>query len=51
VRFSLASDDFRPVINADGVERLALDGFKFTQVPGVKMSFATTNVGKLIQIP
>lgn len=51
VRFSLTLDDLRPVINADRVERLTLDEFKFTQVPGVTMPFATTNVGKLIRIP
>lgn len=51
VRFSLTTDDLRPVINADRVEKLTLDGFKFTKVPGVTTSFATTDVGKLIQIP
>lgn len=51
VRFSLAADDFRPVISADRVERLNLDGFKFTRVPGVAEPMVTTNVGKLIQNP
>lgn len=51
VRFSLASDDFRPVINADRVERLVLDGFKFTHMPGVAEPIVTTNVGKLLQTP
>jgi len=51
VRFSLASDDFRPVINADRIERLNLDGFKFTQVPGVTAPLVTTNVGRLVQSP
>jgi polygalacturonase len=47
VRFSLTSDDFRPVINADRVERLNLDSFKFTRVPGVTQAIVTTNVSKL----
>jgi polygalacturonase len=51
VRLSLASDDFRPVINADRVERLNLDGFKFTRVPGVTEPIITTNIGKLSQSP
>ncbi|MGI8604425.1 MAG: glycoside hydrolase family 28 protein [Verrucomicrobiales bacterium] len=51
VRFSLASDDLRPVISADRVERLNLDGFKFTRVPGVTEPIVTTNVGKLTQTP
>jgi len=50
-RFILTSDDLRPAINADRVDRLTLDGFKFTRVPGVTMPFVTTNVGKLIQNP
>ena len=50
VRFSLAADDLRPVITADRVERLNLEGFKFTRVPGVPEPLITTNVGKLIQI-
>ncbi len=48
VRLSLASDDFRPVLVADGVKRLNLDGFKFTRVPGVKEPLLTTNVGRII---
>ena len=51
VRFSLASDDFRPVISADHVERLILDGFRFTRVPGVTEPIASTNIGKLLQSP
>jgi hypothetical protein len=51
VRFSLASDDFRPVVNADGVERLTLDGFKFTRVRGVTEPLVTTNIGRLLQSP
>ncbi len=51
VRFSLAADDLRPVMSADRVERLTLDGFKFTRVPGVSEPIVTTNVGKLSQRP
>jgi hypothetical protein len=51
VRLSLASDDFRPVLHADRVERLNLDGFKFARVPGVTEPMVTTNVGRLIQQP
>ena len=49
VRLSLAEDDFRPVLDADGVGRLNLDGFKFTRVPGVSEPLVATNVGKLMQ--
>jgi Pectate lyase superfamily protein len=51
VRLSLAENDFRPVLDADGVERLNLDGFKFTRLPGVAEPLVTTNVGKLTQNP
>ncbi len=51
VRFSLASDDFRPVIHAERVEQLKLDGLKFPRVPGVKESIVTRNVGSLLQNP
>jgi len=51
VRFSLAADDSRPVLHADRVDRLSLDNFKFTRVPGVTEPFFTTNVRKLIQTP
>jgi polygalacturonase len=47
VRLSLARDDFRPVILADRVQRLNLDNFKFSHVPGVTEPLATTNVGKV----
>ena len=40
-RFSLAADDFRPVIHADGVERLTLDNFKFTRVAGITEPITT----------
>ncbi len=45
-RFSCSKEDFRPVIAADRVERLNLDGFKFTRVPGVTEPLVLTNVGK-----
>ena len=51
VRLSLASDDFRPVLQAERVERLNLDSFKFTRVPGVNEPLVTTNVGQLNQNP
>ena len=47
VRLSVANDDARPVVLADRVSRLTLDGFKFTQVPGVTEPLALTNVGKV----
>ncbi len=51
VRFNLAADDLRPVLSADRVEQLNLDGFKFTRVPGVTEPIVTTNVGKTFQNP
>ena len=51
VRFSLASDDFRPVVHADQVQQLKLDGLRFTRVPGVRESIVTTNVGAMLQNP
>jgi hypothetical protein len=47
VRFSLAKDDLRPVATIDGVQRLNLDNFRFTHLPGVTEPLVTTNVGKL----
>jgi hypothetical protein len=47
VRLSLAADDLRPVVFAERVERLNLDNFKFTRVPGVTEPLVTTNVGKV----
>ena len=46
VRLSLAQDNLRPVIFADGVQRLNLDNFKFTRVAGVTDPLVTTLVGK-----
>lgn len=47
VRLGCTKEDFRPVIFADRVQRLNLDNFKFTHVPGVTEAFMTTNVGKV----
>jgi hypothetical protein len=47
VRLSVALDDFRPAIIADGVQRLNLDDFRFTHVAGVTEPLVTTNVGKV----
>ena len=47
VRLSLAQDDFRPVVYADGVKRLNFDNFKFTRIPEVTEPMMTTNVGRL----
>jgi polygalacturonase len=46
-RFSLANDDLRPALLADGVQHLTLDNFKFPGVHGVVQPLITTNVGKL----
>ncbi len=51
VRLSLAEDDFRPVLAAEGVARLNLEGFKFTRVAGVAEPLVTTNIGRLTQNP
>jgi hypothetical protein len=51
VRLSLANDDTRPVVYAERVDRLSLDGFKFTPIPGVAEPIVTNNVGRLIQQP
>lgn len=48
VRLSLAADDFRPVVHADGVGQLTLDHFRFQRVPGVSAPLVTTNVSRLI---
>ena len=48
VRLSLASDDLRPVLLADQVQRLNLDALRFTHLPAVTHPLVTTNVGKLL---
>jgi len=45
VRFSLVKDDFRPVLMADRVGRLDLDGFKFPRIEGVEQPLALIQVG------
>ena len=47
VRLSLAQDDLRPVFLAEKVQRLNLDNFKYTRVPGVSEPLLLTNVSKL----
>jgi hypothetical protein len=47
VRLSLASDDLRPVLMADHVQRLDLDGLKFTHVPGVTQPVVTNSVERV----
>jgi polygalacturonase len=48
VRLSLASDDLRPVVMAERVERLNLDALRFPHVPAVTEPLVTTNVGKVL---
>ena len=49
VRLSLAEPDFRPVIFADGVQRLVLDNLRPTLVPEVDQWLVTTNGGEVIR--
>jgi hypothetical protein len=51
VRLNLAEADTRPVIYAESINRLNLDGFKFTRVPGVIEPLVTEGVADLIQTP
>ena len=48
VRFSLTSDDFRPVVVADRVEQLSFDNFKYPRVSGVTDSVVSTKGGKVV---
>jgi hypothetical protein len=50
VHLNVAADDFRPVLAAEGVNRLSLEEFKFTQVPGVTEAFLLTNTSK-VELP
>lgn len=43
VRLSVATDDSRPVLWADSVKRLTLDGFRYPQMPGVTEPIVTNN--------
>ena len=47
VRFSLANDDARPVIQADMVTRLSVDAVRFTQVTGGRSPLVTNHVEKV----
>ena len=51
VRFSLAENDFRPVVFVDRAVQLTLDDFRFTRLPEVSQPIVTTNVGKVLQTP
>jgi len=51
VRFSLADDDLSPVVHAQRVERLALDGFKVPLLRGVTDPIVTLSVGNLLRTP
>jgi len=46
VRLSLANEDLRPAVMADGVHHLKLDSVKLPQIPGVAQQIITTNVSK-----
>jgi Pectate lyase superfamily protein len=50
-RFSLASDDRRPVISAEKVERMSLSGVRYPDISGVAAAVVTTNVVKFTQTP
>jgi polygalacturonase len=50
-RFSLASDDRRPVIRAEKVERMSLSGVRYPDISGVAAAVVTTNVVKFTQTP
>lgn len=47
VRLRLAQDDLRPVMLCDSVQRLSLDGFRFTRVPGAEPLVVLTNVAQV----
>jgi len=48
VRLSLASEDLRPVVMAERVQRLNLDALRFAHVSGVTEPLVTNNVGKVL---
>jgi hypothetical protein len=50
-RFRLASDDRRPVISAEKVERMSLSGVRYPDISGVAAAVVTTNVVKFTQTP
>jgi hypothetical protein len=47
VRLACAKDDLRPVLAADGVERLILDGVRFPRVAGVAEPLVFNDVRRL----
>jgi hypothetical protein len=47
VRLGCAKDDLRPVMICDDVERLDLDGFRFSQTPAAPIALALNNVARL----
>ncbi|MBK9139595.1 MAG: right-handed parallel beta-helix repeat-containing protein [Verrucomicrobia bacterium] len=47
VRLSLAAPDFRPVLAAEEVNELLLDGFRFPAIEGVAEPYALKRVGKV----
>lgn len=51
VRFSLAAADSRPVLHAEGIDRLVLDGFRFPGSTGDQPRWHTNQVGELIVRP
>lgn len=51
VRFSLGSEDTRPVVHAERIGRLDLDNVRFPRLAGVSQAIVSTNVGKLVQTP
>ena len=51
VRFSLATDDLRPVILADTLDHLTANNLNFTQVSGVSEPVVTTNVSRFLKNP
>ncbi len=51
VRITVATNDARPVFSADHVDRLELNGFKFTRVPGINEPIVTNNVGVVESTP
>ncbi len=51
VRFDVVTNDFRPVLRADDVQRLDLDNFKFPRLPEVQEPLVTNNVGAVLSEP
>jgi hypothetical protein len=49
VRLSCAKEDLRPAMICDGVERLALDGFRFPLAPSAPSAVALNNVAQVAE--